>query len=179
MGLPPLQALCHPAAGYIVLAAGSYSALPLQKLISVLKFDRRIAAATELGELLRAVLGAAHIQVEHFIFVPVPLALGRLRSRGFNQAEEISRQIVGQNGQLRTVLVRKRETKPQTTLDNWRERRENVAGSFAMHNPTSIVGKDVVLVDDVRTTGATIEAAAQILKAAGARRVIALVAAQA
>ncbi len=113
------------------------------------------------------------------VIVPVPLAEARRRERGFNQAELIARPL----GTLRgipvdpTVLRRSRDTPPQVGLSAAR-RRENVRDAFAVADPARVADQFVLLVDDVATTGATLRACAEPLKAAGARRVVGLVVAR-
>lgn len=103
------------------------------------------------------------------IVVPVPLDAARRRARGFNQAEELARALaltVADGYPLATGLVRVRETRPQVGLDR-AARRENVRGAFGWQGPP-LAGGRVLLVDDVMTSGATAEACAAALKAAGA-----------
>jgi ComF family protein len=94
--------------------------------------------------------------------------------RGFNQAELLARPVARRYGlALSTNLKRKRYTKAQAGLTEAR-RLENAKGSFAIARPGEIRGKRVLLIDDVFTTGATLRAAAAILKEAGAAHVSAL-----
>ncbi|MGA8865494.1 MAG: phosphoribosyltransferase family protein, partial [Candidatus Sulfotelmatobacter sp.] len=108
--------------------------------------------------------------------VPVPLFRARQRQRGFNQAELIARaalKIHSGEGRLRLgapVLERKRETQSQTGLTS-HQRRQNLRGAFAVAQPEAIRGQEVVVVDDVYTTGATVSECARILLRAGASKV--------
>lgn len=106
------------------------------------------------------------------VVVPVPLHQGRLRWRGFNQAALLAAAIAGKIGCRLDVsaLLRTRATSPQTSQDK-RQRRLNVRGAFAVPRPHRIVNRRVLLVDDVMTTGATVDECARSLLAAGARRV--------
>ena len=110
--------------------------------------------------------------------VPVPLHWRREYPRGFNQAREIARHL---GPPVTDVLVRRRATRAQVELAADR-RRANVAGAFALRRgwcfDHSIRGKKLLLVDDVSTTGATLEACARVLKEAGASEVYALTAAR-
>ncbi len=108
------------------------------------------------------------------LIVPVPLHRARRRARGFNQAAEIARHLPVASAE---VLRRVRATVTQTDLPA-DERRANVEDAFAMRRGTSVRGLVVVLVDDVSTTGATLEACARVLRNAGARDVRALTAAR-
>ncbi|MCA1558776.1 MAG: hypothetical protein LC753_16435 [Acidobacteria bacterium] len=108
------------------------------------------------------------------IIVPVPLHRSRRRARGFNQAAELARHL---GCPVYHALRRVRATPSQTDLPAGR-RHANVRGAFALARRTSVRGKCVVLVDDVSTTGATLEACARVLREAGARDVRALTAAR-
>jgi ComF family protein len=144
---------------------------PLDALALGLKFRARLMLAREFATRLAALadnaLDGAH---RPDVVVPVPLAHKRLIERGYNQAWEIARPFAAA---LRvpadaTLIRRIVETAPQSTLD-LNARRQNVGGAFALTRP--VHGQHVALVDDVMTTGATLEALAHTLKAAGARRV--------
>jgi ComF family protein len=113
--------------------------------------------------------------------LPVPLAAPRLAQRGFNQALEITKQLLNPSGTLRAVLrtdmlVRTRDTAPQVGLDR-AQRQRNMLHAFAIEpaHAAQVSGTRVVLVDDVTTTTATLCAAAAALRAAGAAQVVALV----
>jgi ComF family protein len=113
--------------------------------------------------------------------LPVPLATPRLAHRGFNQALEITKQLLKPRSTVRAVLrtdmlVRTRDTAPQVGLDR-AQRQRNMLHAFAIEpaRAAQVSGARVVLVDDVTTTTATLCAAAAALRAAGAAQVIALV----
>jgi ComF family protein len=103
------------------------------------------------------------------LLVPVPLTGRRMRRRGFNQAWQLMKPFYRGKAD-RTVLRRVRRTAPQTGLTR-RERRQNLAGAFAVRDPAAVVGRRVMVVDDVMTTGATLNACAEALLTAGAVRV--------
>ncbi len=105
-----------------------------------------------------------------FILVPVPLSKSRLRWRGYNQAEEIAKELSKNLGISleKNILIKTKNTLLQAEL-NGEERWNNMAGAFLCQNPEEIRGKKILLVDDVYTTGATMEECAKVLKNSGAR----------
>jgi ComF family protein len=106
------------------------------------------------------------------VVIPVPLHRRRLRWRGFNQAALLAADVAHKTGctlDVRT-LVRSRHTSPQTFQDS-AQRRLNVRGAFVVTRPHQMTNRSVLLVDDVMTTGATVDECARTLLAAGARRV--------
>jgi ComF family protein len=115
-----------------------------------------------------------------FVLVPVPLSKKKLRWRGFNQAEEIAKGLANflKIPLISDCLIKTKETKDQVELSE-KERKENIKGAFFVKNKEKIVGKNVLLVDDVFTTGATMEEAARVLKEAGAEKIVGVVVAKA
>jgi len=104
--------------------------------------------------------------------LPVPLHLYRLIQRGYNQSEMLAK-YVGKYANLplyKNVLVRNRFTKSQSNF-NARGRVGNIKGAFSVKDVECIKGKNILLIDDVYTTGATVEECAKILKRAGAKKV--------
>jgi ComF family protein len=113
------------------------------------------------------------------LLVPIPLSLKRARQRGYNQAEIIAKEIQRiSNWELVSgVLIKTRETASQAKTKNKKERLGNLKGSFGIKNPEKIKGRNIILVDDIVTTGATLNEARKTLKQSGAKNVIALTAA--
>jgi len=143
---------------------------PVDYFIRELKFRQQLGLACLLGEQLARRLVAESVRPD--VIIPIPLHRARLRERGYNQALEIARPLARALGvplDYRS-LVRVRATAPQTGM-TVAERRKNLRGAFALRN-TDVVGKlRVALVDDVMTTGSTVQAAAHCLRAAGAHEV--------
>jgi ComF family protein len=171
----------QPPAFTCARAAGAYEGV-LRQLIHGLKFEGRRTLAAPLGEMMR-VRGAEALRGADLV-VPVPLHWRRQHARGFNQAEELARHL---GVPVVRALRRVRPTSPQSGLSAT-DRRHNLRGALApsrrkwlrlgRHEP-EIRGACVVVVDDVSTTGATLDACARVLRDAGAREVRALTAARA
>lgn len=143
---------------------------PADVLVHALKFEGELALAPLLGGLLEAAVAAAPpARVD--VVVPVPLSPRRLRERGGNQAMELARPAAKAAGaRLEPGLCeRVRDTPPQLGLP-LAGRATNVRGAFAC--PRLVAGLSVAVVDDVMTTGATLDEIARTLKAAGAARVV-------
>ncbi len=163
-------------------AYGSYDT-QLRDLIHLLKYDKVLPAAGVLGEKLAAAIRRMQGQwTEQTLFegpplllIPVPLHSSKSRERGFNQAELIARtalkHAVGQRFELNThLLKRRRITESQIGLTQ-NQRRENLRGAFVVTNPEIVLGREVLLVDDVLTTGTTASECARVLRRAGAKKV--------
>ena len=129
-----------------------------------LKFRGELALAQYLAGILAPCIADPPVDS----VIAVPLSAGRLRSRGYNQAVEIARALAG--GQLDLELcVRERDTPAQMDLP-YAERRRNVRGAFRCTR--ALLGTSVAVVDDVMTTGETLNEIALVLKKAGAARVM-------
>ena len=148
-------------------AAASYGGT-VRDAVHALKFGGRRSLARPLGDLIIERCAGALAAPD--AFVPVPLARARERERGFNQAGLLAERL-GERLGVRVRprwLVRLRATAAQSELSA-AERRDNVADAFAA--APAVAGRDVVVIDDVITTGATVGECARALHAAGARRV--------
>jgi ComF family protein len=149
----------------------------LREIIHALKYSGRLSVARRLAALM--VSRGTELLEDADCVVPVPLHWRREYRRGFNQAREIARHL---GVPVAEVLVRTHHTRPQVELPA-HERHANVEAAFALRRPLfrklrTVFGLKVVLVDDVSTTGATLEACARLLKQAGASEVFALTAAR-
>jgi len=115
-----------------------------------------------------------------FTIIPAPLEKRKFKRRGFNQAEEIAKELSHFWGipLFSGCLIKIKETIPQVELSE-DERKENIKEAFSVKNNQGIKNKKILLVDDVYTTGSTMEEAARVLKIAGAREIIGVVIARA
>jgi ComF family protein len=160
------QCLADPPAFDRSQAAFVY-AFPLDRLVQSFKYHGALAYADWFAQAMldrRAEPPAADV------LIPLPLARSRQRERGFNQALEIAKPLSRWTGipLLADTAIRLRDTPPQATLP-WGERGKNIRGAFAC--ATALAGKSVIVIDDVMTTGASLEEFAKTLKRAGAASV--------
>ncbi len=159
-----------------LIALWSYQP-PLDAVVQAFKFRRLDYLGRHLATALAAELGPRIVDIGDIDrVVPMPLHWRRRLARGYNQAERIARPLAGLLGLLFTAaLVRSRATPPQSLLGR-EERLANLRRAFRVPRPAQVRELRILLVDDVTTTGATLDAAARTLKEAGAAAVIALVA---
>jgi ComF family protein len=165
---------CRRNPGHVSLgrAVGAYDGA-LRAIVHALKYDGRMSVAQPLAVLMRQQGGDVVRGAD--ACVPVPLHGSRRRARGFNQAEELARHL---GLPMTRALCRTRATPSQTDLPAAR-RHANVRNAFAAVRRADVGGAVLVLVDDVSTTGATLDACARVLLKAGAAEVRALTAARA
>jgi ComF family protein len=158
------------------VAYGSYEG-GLRELIHLLKYGGVRPAANVLGRMLVEAIATleADLPSGPVAVIPVPLHRSKRRQRGFNQAELIARAAlkIAMHGRLRlcaAALERKRETTSQIGLTS-HQRRANLRGAFAVVEPEEIKDREVLVVDDVYTTGATVSECARVLRRAGASKI--------
>jgi len=144
--------------------------------IHAFKYEGKSHLANPLGTLLASFARTCFAPVTNFLVIPVPLHPKRLRERGFNQSLLLARRVAPSlGGGLDFLSLRRvRYTKPQTGLHS-DERRRNVRRAFEVMDRQKVRGRTILLIDDVATTGSTLNECARVLKRAGARRVHALV----
>jgi ComF family protein len=172
---PPVFGRARAAAIY---DASEPADQPLKSVLQRYKYNRDVGLAAPLARLLeqRNPFDIA----EYDVLMPVPLHLSRLRWRGFNQALLLARRIARTRGASVDPfsLERTRATQPQVELDE-QERRRNVARAFRVSRPAQVRDRRILLVDDVYTTGSTVDECSRVLLKAGARSVDVLVLARA
>jgi ComF family protein len=147
----------------------------LRDLLHLFKYDRVTPLARPLAQLLGVAVHNEPALRQVDAIVPVPLHPRRERARGYTQAALLARELARTLGLPLepSALARIRDTASQTGLTP-RQRRDNVRGAFAISTRSQLQGKRILLLDDVATTGATLNACARTLKRAGAVRVEAL-----
>lgn len=158
--------------------AGDYDDRRLAELIKLLKFKSVLGASRPLISWLTLFWqGIAAFQTPDLLVIPIPLSLKRQRERGFNQAEIIARGLAANFGyELNLELMKIKDTKAQSSL-NAQKRKFNLIDAFKWSGQIPI-NRDILLIDDVITTGTTMNEAAKVLKAAGAQKISALVVAK-
>jgi ComF family protein len=144
----------------------------MREMVHDLKFRDRHDARVLFGRWLAE--AGAELLADADVILPVPLTRGRLLSRRFNQSAILAREVARITGKRYepSLLLRTRRTLPQVGLSR-QQRKENVAGAFAVGPgpQANLSGANIVLIDDVITTGATVGACARVLRRAGAARI--------
>lgn len=156
----------------------------IKKSVWLLKYKNkkglaRIFAQAMYGRMLEELADLALL--ENFrepLIMPIPLSRKRLKERGFNQAELICQELIkidaNKNFKLeKNILFRIKDGVHQARIENRKDRLKNIIGSFDTVNEEKIKGKNIILIDDVTTTGGTLAEARKVLKNAGAKKVIA------
>ena len=146
----------------------------LQRMILAFKHDRSEFAGV-LGRLGDAALQGSRFRNEVELLVPVPLHWTRRLLRGYNQSHLIARRLRPPTARISTDLVRVRRTRFQPQVATPAARARNVAGAFVVRDRHPFADRAICLVDDIKTSGATLNECARTLKEAGAVRVYALV----
>lgn len=161
-----------------VHVASFYANSILARLIDLYKFHYQEQLVESLSQIAINYLKKNRLtsQLADFIIIPLPLHHRRYLERGFNQSQILAHSI-GQYLEIPVVddaLFRKKYTKHQTKL-NMSKRLKNITGVFAVNNKQKIIGKKILLIDDVVTTGASLNEAAKVLRQNNAIKVIGLV----
>ncbi len=193
--LPKPYVPCHEKAQFVLAAPFFFEDPMAQKIIHLLKYGRVKRAATPLAffivSYLQSIASIEDAGDGDFAMIPVPLHPSRERKRGFNQSLLIAKEVERFSKTLdcgkklpsfrieADAVLRIRKTPSQIKQPSREARTENVRGCFALRDAPKIAGKNVFLVDDVFTSGATMRELARLLKANGAKKIIALVAAKA
>ena len=157
---------------FSALRSWAVHAGPVRNALIKLKYQRDMSLGDLLARQLIQILDKTDWQVD--LVIPVPLGVARLRERGYNQASLIARPLALGSGipYSSRVLMRTRETRSQVGL-SIEERRENVHAAFVALW-TEVVGQSILVVDDVATSGATLDACAEAILTAGGKTVFGL-----
>lgn len=144
----------------------------VRELVHRFKYDRCLYLRQPLADWLSSTLDDPRIAEQPFDYlVPVPLHAARRREREFNQADELARLIARRhNARVLPALKRVRYTTTQTRLDR-EERMQNLRNAFRVRHSREVSGSHLILVDDVFTTGSTVDECARVLKESGAASV--------
>ncbi len=171
--------ICHKDTSYKLAAAARYDG-QVKEWIHTLKYQKRSGALQPIADLLANYLSKLDFNFSGYTVVPIPMFPKKERKRGFNQAKLIAEKTAGLLNLplLDNALVKIRDTKAQAELEDYKNRTENIAGCFAVSNPNLVANKKIILIDDVFTSGATMNEAVRVLRSNGAKRVIALVVAK-
>ncbi len=156
---------------------------PIKKALWMLKYKGKTRLANIFAEVLhgRIMEELSDLSLmENFndaLLVPIPLSKKRYKERGYNQSELICKELLKidqRSFQLETkVLIKPTETEHQARIENRKQRLKNIVGSFAVTNAEQIQNRNIILIDDITTTGATLNEARKVLKKAGTRKIIA------
>ncbi|OHA20757.1 MAG: hypothetical protein A2849_02415 [Candidatus Taylorbacteria bacterium RIFCSPHIGHO2_01_FULL_51_15] len=169
-------------AGKNIISLFDYHDPLVREAIWEMKYKGRRKVVRLLGEILYDELLAfleEYAPLTNFtkpLLIPIPLSKQRERDRGFNQCELLCDTLMkldeGRNFTLSLTLTKVKDTQSQTKTDSKAERLKNLEGCFSA-DANAVMGRNIILIDDVATTGATLDEARRTLKAAGARKVIA------
>lgn len=146
----------------------------LQHAIHALKYDKKFPVGIFLGKVLAAEIKSSKTNWKFDLIIPIPLHQLKKAERGYNQAYYIAKGV-GKIFKVKVsdrIVKRIKYTESQTTM-NLNEREENISGAFKVKWNTQVRGKNILLLDDVITTGATISECGKILLEAGASKVYA------
>jgi len=155
----------------------------IKKLLYDLKFKKKYNLAKIFGTILYENLPEIldQLQIQHnfnnYILIPIPISFIRKITRGYDQNKLILKHFQNLGGRHfieinYDILKRRKHTKPQSKTKTKSERIENIKNAFKIKNPEKIKGKNIILFDDIKTSGSTLNEAKKMLKKAGAKKII-------
>jgi ComF family protein len=156
---------------------------PIKKALWLLKYKNKKTLAKIFAEILHSKILeelSDMALLENFtnpLLIPIPISKKRYRERGYNQSLLVCKELIRidkENFDLESsVLIKNKETEHQARIKNRNERLKNIIGSFETKNENKIKNRNIILIDDITTTGATLNEAKKILKESGAKKIIA------
>ncbi len=162
----------YPKNSDFALTSGSYRHPAMKKALRKLKYDSASDVAGELAAILAKDLVPYLKYAQTPIITAIPMTEKRRRTRGFNQAELLAEHLAKNLAlEYRATLIKIRETLPQAEIKNRKDRFKNIKGAFALKEKSS-APEFAVIVDDIITTGATMNEAAVVLKKSGVKKII-------
>ncbi len=191
--LPDLENRCHKNSLFWLGAATNYENKSVRAIIQAFKYQQIFSAGAALEEVMRNYCVKIRPTIESFsekptIIMPLPLYPKKEKQRGFNQAlilaqaifEQFKKDGIAKRISLeKNLLIKIKNSPSQTKCRDYAARAINIKDCFQLTDPAAIKNKNVILVDDVFTSGATASEAVRVLKKAGAKKTIVLVAAKA
>ncbi len=163
-----------------IFAATDYNDKIVKKAIWALKYRKSRQLAKPLAELIHRRISVVRNLASDTVIIPIPLSKKRLKGRGFNQSELIAKYLSDKMSvrMLPDVLYKIKDTPTQVSIKDRTERLNNLKDSFEVKNKEAIMGENIILIDDVATTGSTIKEARKTLRASGAKKIIPIVVAR-
>ncbi len=173
------EACSHLAYAFDYARSAYIHKTPTQELVHHLKYDGLTSPAAFFSQALLSIPAAKRLRGNFDLVTAVPLHRVRQRDRGYNQSELLARRLAAELGlPYANPVLRRVNTRSQTNLSR-QARLDNLSGAFVLSRKANIAGKRVIVVDDVFTTGTTVNEVAKALKAGGAARVAVLTATRA
>ena len=184
-----LSKVCHAGAPCVLGAATRFDRAAAQRIIHAIKYENKKFLAHPLGKIIAGYFDRLSAEVGFdnltFFVIPVPIHKKKILKRGYNQSALLAREFIKQSNKAESlffvddIIFKTKNTPSQTECKTRAERLKNIAGSFETRVPELIRGKNLIIIDDVCTTGSTVSEIARLLKKSGARIVLALVFAKA
>jgi ComF family protein len=171
---PTLTFTCHHTP--FVLAPATIYQDPIPALIHHFKYQGMLKCADVCTALVILYMTQLAMPTDNFIFTAIPMQKRKRQRRGFNQAEELAQRTAAYyNRPYFSLLEKTTAHHPNAYTTSWQQRYKNVQGSFVPIHREKVEGNNIIIVDDVCTSGATLYEAAMMLKMAGAKKIVGLV----
>jgi competence protein ComFC len=159
-----------------IITASYFEEGPIREMIHNFKYNSALELKKDFGELLFQAFQNSNLKIEIITFTP--LHIRRLNQRGYNQSELLARELsLKSKIPAKSLLKKRKNTLRQVELKG-DKRRKNLEGVFAFEGRPNIKGKNILIIDDIATTGTTLNECAKVLKKAGAKKIWGLVVAR-